>query len=545
MIESLAIDNIRLFCGHEWRFPFAPLTVICGTNSSGKSTLLKTLVLLRQSQGIRQGLGTGSGILQFVGQQVDLGNYNSFVSHNDTSKDIHIELCIRDVMPIEFFESLVRLQSEGKAHSVDVGNRNVGSELSYILRSTFSFSNTPSKGRSANGMCELQEADENVSEETGGGGVLTNASFAIVVDGADILSWTVKRVKSDRIAKEPHLNYELQLPQRYFKRLGGPRLVEVRADEKESTVCVNTMLRGLLPDRIFAKLRPGKTRHKGGDTESESWVSAPLPLHMEMALRDFHAALSGISYLGPLRSPAQRFYVSYAPDSAELDSSGAFVPTVLRSRGDSLVLNWRDGEVREETLDNALHYWLSFLRTGKFPSTNSEREIEIRTTRDVLIEIMVRSLSGEDTFALADSGFGYSQVIPILVRGLLAKQNNTLIVEQPELHLNPALQVRLGHFFTGMAHAGKQVLIETHSEHVVNSIRALSAEDASGKTPQLCKILYMSAEQGGGPKVCELSIRPDGTVPEWPVEFFGEAAKLAGRMLRAQRPERRLLKREQ
>ncbi len=85
-----------------------------------------------------------------------------------------------------------------------------------------------------------------------------------------------------------------------------------------------------------------------------------------------------------------------------------------------------------------------------------------------------------------------------------------------------------------MIHTGKQVILETHSEHIVNAIRVFSAEDESDKLSRQCGIFYFSTK-GEQPVIHELSIKADGTVPEWPHEFFGEAASLTGRLLRAQK----------
>src|SRR5688572_25478356 len=139
-----------------------------------------------------------------------------------------------------------------------------------------------------------------------------------------------------------------------------------------------------------------------------------------------------------------------------MDSSGEFLPYVLRDRAEQPVEYCAPGETetRTEALAVALDRWLFYLRTGSLVADeNSGREIGIATTREVLVEFSLRSIAGAGAHALADSGFGYSQVLPILVRALLAEAGSTIVVEQPELHLNPALQVRLGEFFVGLARA--------------------------------------------------------------------------------------------
>jgi predicted ATPase len=224
-----------------------------------------------------------------------------------------------------------------------------------------------------------------------------------------------------------------------------------------------------------------------------------------------------------------------------MDPAGEFLPDLLRDRAESKVINLRPGESKwtRETLDQALDFWLYYLRTGRSNPEKEEygRELSLQTIQSVLIQLAVRTVAGTESYPLADSGFGYSQVLPILARGLMTSPGSTLIVEQPEVHLNPALQVRVADFLLAMARARKQILIETHSEHIVNAIRAGSAEDESGETATLCRILYLEST-GMKPTVHELSVLPTGNVPEWPRTFFGEASSLAGRLLRAQRRAR-------
>jgi predicted ATPase len=154
------------------------------------------------------------------------------------------------------------------------------------------------------------------------------------------------------------------------------------------------------------------------------------------------------------------------------------------------------------------------------------------------VEIKIKSVTETHVYPLIDSGFGYSQVLPILVKGLLAKPGQTLIVEQPELHLNPALQVRLADFLIAMVGVGKQVLIETHSEHIIDAIRVLSVEDETGLLENKCRIFFIDTELDK-PRILPLDIQKDGTVPDWPQHFFGEAASLTGRLLRAQKKFRK------
>jgi predicted ATPase len=219
-----------------------------------------------------------------------------------------------------------------------------------------------------------------------------------------------------------------------------------------------------------------------------------------------------------------------------MDPTGEFLPYILRDKCATKVVNaWPDelGRRKEQTLEEALSGWLRYLRTGNVKGEESKQtEFELATT-GILVEVKLKSLSDGRKHSLADSGFGYSQIVPVLVRGLLVPPEGTLVVEQPELHLHPALQVRIADFFIAMCSVGKQVILESHSEHLVNALRVKAAEDKSNEIHKLCKIYFLSVESDR-PQLHDLSVKADGSLDAWPESFFGEALTLSGRLLRAQ-----------
>ena len=75
------------------------------------------------------------------------------------------------------------------------------------------------------------------------------------------------------------------------------------------------------------------------------------------------------------------------------------------------------------------------------------------------------------------------------------------------------------------------MVLETHSEHIVNAIRVLSAE--SKMEPESCAV-FLFESSSAVPTVHRLEIGEDGTTELWPRNFFGEAAGLRARLLRAQ-----------
>jgi len=381
--------------------------------------------------------------------------------------------------------------------------------------------------------------DENVALSTPQG-ILKSTHYEIIVDGETLLSWKVK-ISKETENSEPE--YEILIPQNYSKKDVWLKMMGLEHAEDEKFLKATAVLNGILPDKIVSKTHLSEMDEKPETTSQ--WSFFLLPPHIQKAMEDLRKTLDRIHYLGPLRTPAKRYYVTALDAPPGFDPAGEFLPYVLRYKDKYEVWNVPPGQhdKAKEDLLMALNGWLYYLRAGKEPPSDVCDEIAL-STKSVLMEFALKTVGGTESYALADSGFGYSQVLPILVRGLLARPGSTFIIEQPELHLNPALQVRLADFLVAMTRAGKQVIIETHSEHIVNAIRALTAEDESGELSSNCAIFFIDAEKDV-PVIHELSIKPDGTVPDWPYNFFGEAAYLTGRLLRAQKRFRKQAKKSQ
>jgi predicted ATPase len=94
-------------------------------------------------------------------------------------------------------------------------------------------------------------------------------------------------------------------------------------------------------------------------------------------------------------------------------------------------------------------------------------------------------------------GQGLSQLLPVIMQCLLAAPGNSLvIIEQPELHLHPKLESQLADFFLACARTGRQIFVETHSEHLINQLRFRIAEDDSSKTQDLVQVLFADQVDG-------------------------------------------------
>ena len=117
-------------------------------------------------------------------------------------------------------------------------------------------------------------------------------------------------------------------------------------------------------------------------------------------------------------------------------------------------------------------------------------------------------------------GFGLTQVLPIVVAALSADKGDLLLIENPEVHLHPAGQALMGQFLAEVAHAGVQVMVETHSDHILNGIRR--AVRAQRLVPAQVALHFFR------PRIAEVAqaISPQldkfGNIDVWPEGFFDQ-----------------------
>lgn len=121
----------------------------------------------------------------------------------------------------------------------------------------------------------------------------------------------------------------------------------------------------------------------------------------------------------------------------------------------------------------------------------------------------------------ANMGFGVSYALPIVVAGLLTPSGGMLIVENPEAHLHPSGQSAMGSFLARVAADGVQVLIETHSDHVLNGVRRSVAVDGSLR-PEEAIVHFFGNGEGDVSAVKSLQIGARGDLTAWPPGFFDQ-----------------------
>ena len=121
------------------------------------------------------------------------------------------------------------------------------------------------------------------------------------------------------------------------------------------------------------------------------------------------------------------------------------------------------------------------------------------------------------------TGFGLTQVLPIVVAALSASAGGVMLIENPEVHLHPAGQAQIGQFLADVARAGVQVLVETHSDHVLNGIRR--AVKTGRLAPEQVAIHFFRPRSDDGAQVHSPILDEAGNIDVWPEGFFDQFDK--------------------
>lgn len=118
-------------------------------------------------------------------------------------------------------------------------------------------------------------------------------------------------------------------------------------------------------------------------------------------------------------------------------------------------------------------------------------------------------------------GFGLSYVLPVLVAILSTKPGDLVLIENPEAHLHPRAQRLIVELLTRAASSGTQIIVETHSDHVLNGAR-LAVRQGRIKGEDVTLHFFGKSRTMGEPELCTPKVQPTGALTHWPEGFFDE-----------------------
>lgn len=118
-------------------------------------------------------------------------------------------------------------------------------------------------------------------------------------------------------------------------------------------------------------------------------------------------------------------------------------------------------------------------------------------------------------------GFGLIYTLPIITAALGLRRDGLMLVENPEAHLHPFSQSRIGVFLAMMAASGRQIFVETHSDHVINGIR-LAVRQNLIPADNLWINFFTRPDQGNTSKIRQIRADQNGRLTPWPQGFFDQ-----------------------
>lgn len=186
----------------------------------------------------------------------------------------------------------------------------------------------------------------------------------------------------------------------------------------------------------------------------------------------------------------------------------------------NLALAYADEESGEVLTDiyQQTRYWMRQI------IPNFDYKLELISKADQ-VEALFGNVAGQELVRPSNIGFGLIYTLPIVVAALVAPAGSLLIVENPEAHLHPRSQSVMGKFLARVAAAGVQVVVETHSDHVLNGIRVAVRQGAWGTPLEADNVsiqYFVAADSAGPQQVRSPKMYPNGGIRPWPKGFFDQ-----------------------
>ena len=524
MLTYLHLENFRAF-GEPTHIPLAPITLLFGENSAGKTSILHALALLKQTR--LQGDHGRHLVWKDDKGGFDLGSFSELMHDHDVDRRLRIGLGFAENAFYGFADN-----------RVDFEPAPMGLEWTFLrdaeLKRVFLEELALDIGGSP-GVRAIFERDGEDPEDPDP--MFDHLLWFSRFEGpksafeAEAAAW---RTAMPRLMKSAKTIAQLPVD-------GGPenwpeqaqaflRDWDVTWDTKQLEARLGTIWRKLMSldgrseglgfsVNLFSFSGPFERYFLGvrvAELEAERRYKLPpferpVVIHRSLYRADEHIHGAGHRYnlfidaltpIGPHRVRPPRIIDD---DGASPDSVGA------DGRWTANIL------MRDANVLKRVNADLEALQVGY--ELKIERLDRVRRTGIAELRLVDNRRKRAKSVSLSDVGYGIGQLLPILVE-LASKQERILTIEQPELHIHPRLQAEIGTVFVNAIQRRKQMLVETHSEHLILRLRRLVREGKL-KPEDLC-VLYVSRGKRGS-VVDRIHIDERGDfLDEWPGGFFPE-----------------------
>ncbi len=209
-------------------------------------------------------------------------------------------------------------------------------------------------------------------------------------------------------------------------------------------------------------------------------------------------------------------------EKRDLGTNGEFALQYLKQHSNDPVSCRKmvRGEAEKAFLALQVEAWMDLISPGVHPIINIDHEA--RTA--VLGYEFIQDGNKTMTYKSTNVGFGITYVLPVIIALLSAQSGDLLLIENPEAHIHPQGQRYLGELIARAAAAKVQILLETHSDHILNGIRIAAKEDLIDADD--VALSYFTVEKGKKDPPSRTILWPklfsNGQIDRWPEGFFDE-----------------------
>lgn len=516
MINGIGVRNLRSF-KNSTNIELKPITVFVGKNSSGKSSLLRTFPLFRQS--VEENT---TGPILWYGRYVDFGDFDEIKSNGSLNNDIEFnfditlnEISQRLYSPARYWAQPypdLRLNIKLIVHSKD---RKTKTKQVEIKHSDFIITIILDENDAAKLIINTKE--HSIERE---GLIARNL-------GQFIPQLSLKKSKEEQLSfagKRFHYGQSDKALENNFLE-SATKSIQSKFHNKTDPNLINTGLArvGLLPldhakSIINTIFREQKTFSKHFLIEGSSIVSDVYPFLIgcnfnilaEIANRTLISTFNNIKYIAPLRATSERYYRFQDLQINEIDHTGSNLAMLLNS------LKPQEKMRFEEWTRNNFDFIVKVKQVGSHFA-------------------VIISTNSKDEFNISDMGFGYSQVLPIVTAVWLETERSksylkpsiTFIIEQPELHLHPSYQYTLAKTFAKVVAKAKKsdnidlkIIFETHSQSMIEALGECIEDDSIALTSDDVSVLVFEKDDENSTQVTTSYFDDGGMLMNWPIGFF-------------------------
>lgn len=457
---SLKIDSFRGYENQE--FKFSKYNILIGENSGGKTSLIKMLMLLKQSM---RNIYSYDNQLQLDGPFVDVGLFSDFVRNHDVKKKIKVTYTTSTPDYKDFFLRFLAIPSQKKRLKEEYN-----SLLNKFARRSKDYLGTSVSVTYSFGKQSLH----------------------------DISKWSVEFV-NEKIGC-----LKLKVLNRSSDLLDGTgaKITFAGKDGKKCSLVVRVSIDGFM---VLVDPQSLQSELKKIECLDETYFDKFA--YLLLSQNDFASKLDSLNYLNPILYHPERYFLKrdkFVHSSATDYKEAIAVLRVLM-----------ENPKAKKDFDSAI----SFMGLANQVSIDDSESSPV---------ISLKTLIGGVESNIVDVGYGVSLQVPILMQLIYMKYRQpgaNIILEQPEIHLHPALQAKFMETLAKFGGINNSFFIETHSEHMLRKLQVLVKKNVIAKDEVA---VYYFKNENGTFSVSKHDVDERGFIqPSFPKEFYDTDLELA------------------